>query len=252
MRVVSLVPSWTETLIEAGITVVGRTGYCIHPADKIKDVPVVGGTKNFRLSLLEKIKPDLVIFDREENTKEMFEQCPFAKWSSHITQISDVSPALLELAEIFKNAKLKTYSEQWNKIAQPKKPYAHLQKRDFSFVKHWWREPTGRETQLLYLVWRDPWMCVAPQTFIGSVLSHLGFAPFLPAFADKYPKIDLQNFAPQDTIFLCSSEPYPFAEKNTEFSTGAYAAGLVDGADFSWFGLRTLKFLQTELQLGEN
>ncbi len=42
-----MVPSWTETLLEAGVEVVGRTHFCIHPASLALRV---GGTKNWKLS----------------------------------------------------------------------------------------------------------------------------------------------------------------------------------------------------------
>lgn len=45
VRVISMVPSWTETLIYCGIEVVGRTRYCIHPEEAQK-ISVVGGTKD--------------------------------------------------------------------------------------------------------------------------------------------------------------------------------------------------------------
>ena len=56
MKVVSLVPSITEALFDLGLTeheVVGRTKFCIHPEDKVKNVAVIGGTKNISI---DKIK----------------------------------------------------------------------------------------------------------------------------------------------------------------------------------------------------
>ena len=72
-KIVCLVPSWTETLLECGAEVVGRSRFCIHPADRVKDIPAVGGTKDFRLQEILNLKPAIVILDKEENRKEMAE-----------------------------------------------------------------------------------------------------------------------------------------------------------------------------------
>ena len=72
-KIVCLVPSWTETLLLAGALVVGRTRFCIHPANLVADIPVVGGTKNMKLEDILRLEPDLVIMDQEENRLEMAE-----------------------------------------------------------------------------------------------------------------------------------------------------------------------------------
>ena len=58
-----MVPSWTETLLRAGIPVVGRTRFCIHPADQVKNIPIVGGTKEVNWDIVQDLKPDLVLMD---------------------------------------------------------------------------------------------------------------------------------------------------------------------------------------------
>jgi len=62
-RVVSLVPSMTESLFEFGVgeRLVGVTEYCISPAEKVAAIPKVGGTKNVNRSLVISLAPDLVI-----------------------------------------------------------------------------------------------------------------------------------------------------------------------------------------------
>lgn len=67
MRLISLVPSWNETLIECGLNVVGRSRYCIHPEDRVRDIPIVGGTKDIRWDRVREARPDLLVLDREEN-----------------------------------------------------------------------------------------------------------------------------------------------------------------------------------------
>lgn len=87
MRVVSMVPSWTETLLEAGrdaadFELVGRTRYCVHPADLAASITAVGGTKEINWDRVSELKPDLVIFDREENPKSMADRSPYP-WLAH-------------------------------------------------------------------------------------------------------------------------------------------------------------------------
>ena len=62
-RIASLVPSATETLVALGLAprLVARTGFCIHPAEVVKDVPKVGGTKDVNLEKLKQLAPTHVV-----------------------------------------------------------------------------------------------------------------------------------------------------------------------------------------------
>ena len=76
MRVVSLVPSLTQTLFDLGLTtdeVVGRTPWCIHPKDKVEQVMIVGGTKTPNLNKIRNLEPDLIVMDKEENPFEIYQ-----------------------------------------------------------------------------------------------------------------------------------------------------------------------------------
>ena len=68
-RVVSLVPSLTETLFDlgAGESVVGITDFCIFPPDL--PLPRLGGTKNPRVAEVQALAPDLVHMNLEENLR---------------------------------------------------------------------------------------------------------------------------------------------------------------------------------------
>ncbi|MGB0348106.1 MAG: helical backbone metal receptor, partial [Balneolaceae bacterium] len=71
-RIISLVPSLTELLIDLGLSnqIVGRTRFCIHPSNKISTIPNIGGTKNPNIEKIRDLEPDLVITNKEENRKE--------------------------------------------------------------------------------------------------------------------------------------------------------------------------------------
>src|SRR5579864_6429952 len=65
MRIVSLVPSVTETLSAWGQEPVACTRFCERP-----DLPHVGGTKNPAVDQIVELAPDLVVMDTEENRQE--------------------------------------------------------------------------------------------------------------------------------------------------------------------------------------
>lgn len=269
MRVISMVPSWTETLITAGATVIGRTRFCVHPQPAVKTLPVVGGTKDIRWPKVNALKPDYLIFDKEENTVEMAASCPFPYYASHVTDLFQVSSALNDLAEILSNNQLADYAERWQRVAQ--RTSKRYQGGDFPGLLKWIRKPEGEITKVVYLIWHNPWMCISPETFIAQVLAKIGFedllwspfsdsaasvssagaAPSLLAYESKnpspltrYPTLNPQELGP-GTLFLCSTEPFPFAKKTEVMASLPGAVALVDGQAMSWFGVRALRFLES-------
>lgn len=238
---VSLVPSWTETLIECGVNVVGRTRFCIHPADRVRSLPAVGGTKDLDRAALEQLKPDVVIFDRDENIPAMAQPGPWKNYVTHIQRMEGVPVALREMAHLFGNEKLAALAGEWEALLR--EPAFKLDSiYDFPGRIEWIRKPENEPENLLYIIWRGPWMAVSRETFIGSMISRFGFT--IPEFPEKYPKIDLAFYDPQKTLLLFSTEPYPFAQKKRELLALDFPSALVDGEAYSWFGLRSLRFLQ--------
>ena len=61
-RVVSLVPSASETLVALGITPIACTRFC-----ELAGVPTVGGTKRPDVRAVVDLAPDLVVVNDEEN-----------------------------------------------------------------------------------------------------------------------------------------------------------------------------------------
>ena len=66
-RIISLVPSQTELLFDLGLEkeVVGITKFCIHPNKWFRNKTRVGGTKNINFKQIEKLKPDLIIANKD-------------------------------------------------------------------------------------------------------------------------------------------------------------------------------------------
>lgn len=244
MRVVSLVPSWTETLIDAGVEVVGRTRYCIHPQDKVQSIPAVGGTKKVDWEKIAELKPDLVIFDREENTKEMSSECPLPWHATHVRSINDMPGELKGLADVLQVPALDEFAARWRKVVEsPAGSFNRNQPP--AFLE--WTKHTEANGPVIYVIWQEPWMAVGPETFIGSVFSWFGCT--LWGDKRKYPEFDPSKL-PQDCLFLCSSEPYPFVKRQDLLSELPGAVALVDGEKLGWFGVRSLNFLESHQSSG--
>src|SRR5687768_101458 len=76
VRIVSLVPSQTELLFDLGLneSVVGITKFCVHPEQWFRTKTRIGGTKNINMRTVQKLQPDLIIGNKEENVKEQIEE----------------------------------------------------------------------------------------------------------------------------------------------------------------------------------
>lgn len=239
MKIVSMVPSWTETLIACGLEVVGRTRYCIHPQSEIK---IVGGTKDWNLDLIRDLNPDFILLDREENTKEMFEAWPEKCVVTHIAKVEDLPSEIANLAKIFESTRLLEISNRWQRVSS-----LAIIKRDFSkipSVLKWIAPPQKEIEELVYVIWRSPWMAVSPETFIASMMIHLGFGDKIRTSPKKYYEFEIGHLS-QQSLLLFSSEPFPFLKKQEGLKELGFASAIVNGEDYSWFGIRSLEFLET-------
>lgn len=240
MRLISLIPSVTETLIDCNADLVGRSRFCIHPEPRIREIPSVGGTKQVDWGAMASLKPDLVILDKEENTREMAEGCPYPYLALHITGVEDVAPEFSRLAKRIDNAALRSVAQRWKAVSALAGRHYPLQ--SLPGVIEWWRPPTT-QTRVEYLIWRDPWMAIGEGTFIHAMLGRMGVR--LIPHGEKYPEIELASLDPQETLLLFSSEPFPFRRYREELLALGFACGLVDGESYSWYGTRSLRFLES-------
>lgn len=246
MRVISLVPSITETLIECGVNVVGRTRFCIHPSAQVDKVSVVGGTKGVDWQRCRALKPDLVVFDREENLRQMAVECPFPWVATQVTSVGDCAGEFELLANKLESEALLAHAHHWREL--DKKPA--LQQVDWGAVPG--QLATLQQQQdvyqrVEYLIWRDPWMAIGPQTFIASVMNKLGFAGCLSPHQENYPILDDAQLAARNTFYLFSSEPFRFLRYQDQLRNAGYNGAIVDGEVYSWFGIRSLRALQAYL-----
>lgn len=229
MRVISLVPSWTETLIEAGINVIGRTRFCVHPVAAVKNIAVVGGTKNIDIEKIVQLKPDIVILDKEENTLEisrLLTEHNIIWHATHVLNITTCAEALEELSRIFdSNKKLKEWSKNYFDLLKIKTLNLGINNLENKKVN--------------YVIWKSPWMCAGANTFIGDVLAC--FQIVLDTQSDKYFKITEAEL--KNSYCLFSSEPYPFKKEINNLQADGFSGELINGESISWFGVRNLKFM---------
>jgi len=227
-KIISLVPSQTELLYYLGLEkeIVGITKFCIHPNDSVKTVEKIGGTKKFDFEKIQKINPDLIIANKEENYQEGIEHLrdKYPVWTSDIYSIDD---ALLMINEVGKMTE--THEKAINLSKNIK-----LKSNEVIEI---------HSGNVLYLIWQNPYMLASNNTFINIVLKHIGFNN-LGAIKERYPEIpekELINFSP-DYVFL-SSEPFPFKEKHLGHYQKLFPNAkikLVNGEMFSWYGNRML------------
>lgn len=227
-RIVSLVPSQTELLFDIGLEekVVGITKFCIHPKEWYQTKPRVGGTKTVHFDKIHELQPDLIIANKEENTKEVIEtlQRDYPVYISDITNVDEALEMILDIGYI--TNKKKESEIICSKVIEDMK--------DLPVFKG----------KIIYLMWYDPFMAASSGTFIGNVIDKLGFQNVLPEDFPRYGEIDTELIKELDPDYLLlSSEPFPFKEKHLrelENQTGINCV-LVDGEMFSWYGSRMMK-----------
>ncbi len=250
MKLISFVPSLTETLIKCGISVQGRTRFCIHPQDEIRQIPVIGGTKDLKWEAIEKIEPDFALLDREENTLEMAESLQakgIQLLLTHVQNLSDLARDLKGLSVALRNSKLEGLGQFAQRMHEKKPLRWNEKKKDLLFEEILPQSCVDGIDEITYLIWKDPWMCVDSQTYVADILSKTGLKirqrrEFQEA-KNHYPKIDLNDNRDTRDFFLFSSEPYPFRKKKLDLIQAKLPGALVDGEKFSWFGVRSLQFL---------
>ncbi|WP_425657621.1 ABC transporter substrate-binding protein [Tenacibaculum ascidiaceicola] len=232
-RIISLVPSQTELLIDLGLeeNIVGVTKFCIHPKHLLKTKTIVGGTKNIKVDRIKNLQPDIILCNKEENTKEIVEACQQIAFT-HVSDIFTLTDSL-ELISL--------YGSFFEKQVEAKKMINKLESKIIDFKKF---IENKKSRKVAYFIWRNPWMVAASNTFINHLLE-LNKFDNVYANAKRYPEVNIKDILKKKPeLILLSSEPFPFKEKHiTEIKehTSNSTPILVDGEYFSWYGSRLLK-----------
>jgi ABC-type Fe3+-hydroxamate transport system substrate-binding protein len=232
MRVVSLVPSWTEFLHDLKVDVVGQTKFCVRPEAAFRSVPRIGGTKTVDVHAVLHLQPDLVVANREENDRDQVQLVQEALGNDAVlvTDVRTVRDALTAMDEIGTRVGCAATAKRWSgRVAEA------------------WGEPRAVQGEAGYAVWSSPWMVAGSDTFISDVMKHWGIANAFQktAIDGRYPNLaeSPEEGVHQAKTWLLPSEPFPFADKHLaplQAECPEARFKLVDGEAFSWYGTRML------------
>ncbi|MFD2565278.1 ABC transporter substrate-binding protein [Aquimarina rubra] len=233
-RIISLVPSQTELLVDLGLSdrIVGVTKFCVHPDTIRKERSVVGGTKNVHLDKIKELQPDIILCNKEENTKEIVEELQ-KTYPVYVSDISTIEESLELIGQ---------YGEIFEKVNQARALISEIRSELHSFLEFTKDKPRKK---VAYFIWRKPWMLAGNGTFIDHLLTTNGFVNIY-GHMNRYPEIsekELENLKDLDLILL-SSEPFPFSENHIneiKILRPDAEVILVDGEFFSWYGSRLSK-----------
>ena len=230
-KIISVVPSKTELLYELGLEeqIAGITKFCIHPEKIFRSKTRVGGTKNLNIDKIKEIKPDIIIANKEENTREQLEELSndFPVWISDVKNLNDAVEMIGLIGKI--TAKDKKALEIIDKI---KHKFEKLDKNI-----------SQQKKSAVYLIWQKPFMTVGGDTFISDMMTRSGMQNLF-ASQQRYPEIELgqlQSLKPE--IVLLSSEPFPFKQQHVadlQKELPESKVILADGEMFAWYGSRLI------------
>jgi iron complex transport system substrate-binding protein len=248
MKVVSLVPSITETLFELGLDdqIVAVTRWCTRPADKVQTKRMVGGTKNPKIELLAALSPDLVILDCDENRKEdaiELERRGIRTFSFFPKTVDDSIQLIRDLGEMFSvPSRAQSLVHEIEERRQNYRP-------QHKFVA-------------VVLIWRSPYMSINADTYVHSACELFGFQNAFASHTIRYPVISSSEILKADPeVVLFPDEPYPFRKRHmdafaSEFPTlRAVNNGRLihfDGSYIAWHGFGTLRALREFPRILEN
>ncbi|WOD42308.1 ABC transporter substrate-binding protein [Hwangdonia lutea] len=233
-RIISLVPSQTELLFDLGLEshIVGITKFCVHPIHLKKTKAIVGGTKQINIGKIKSLNPDIILCNKEENTKDIVEACEQI-CNTHVSDIFNIDDSL-EL--------INQYGLLFNKKEEAQIIVKSIQKKAEDFKTFIQKKTTLKAA---YFIWKNPWMVAGNNTFINCML---GLNHLINVYdtQNRYPEIELKNTAinKEVDVVLLSSEPFPFKNSHKKEVQAFYPNAhivLADGEMFSWYGSRLTK-----------
>lgn len=218
-RVVSLVPSLTEALaVTVPDRLVGATDWCTHPLGL--DVPRVRGTKNPDHRAIDRLRPDLVVVNQEENRRVDVERLRAAGVPVWVTVIESLGQALHSLHRLFVDV-LDVEEPGWLTEAG----------------RAWSRPSELPAARVLVPIWRDPWMVVGGRTFSGDMVTRLGLVHLLAGNGDRYPKLPLAELTGlHPDLVVLPDEPYVFTGDDGPEAFPGVPTALVSGRSLTWYG----------------
>jgi len=209
--------------------IVGRTRFCKFPEDRVEQALNIGGTKEIKLDRIHSLKPDLIIAEKEENTKKIVETLE-KHYPTFVFEIQSINDSLRMIEDL---GKLVGKQEKALLLHDPvEQTIINLPK-----VNH---------KRAAYMIWQNPYMVVGNDTYINSLLQRLGFRNPFVNFSGRYPVITLDDLkdAQLDYLFL-ATEPFPFQEKHVIHFQNLlpdFKTTIIDGEMF-WYGAKAATIL---------
>ena len=245
-RIVSLVPSQTELLYDLGLeeSIVGITKFCVHPYHFKSTKKVIGGTKKVHFEKIRLLQPEIIIANKEENTKEIVEElskiCPV--WVTDIITIEDNLKMISDFGILF-NKRIEAH--KW------------IDKINFALTDFKQFISNKSSQKVAYFIWANPYMVAGNNTFINEMLKLNNFNNIYENREERYPEVIIQKMRIQGDpdLVLLSSEPFPFTDEHA-FELGRFTHHakivFVDGEMFSWYGTRLIKSFEYFKKLYQN
>jgi len=264
-RVVSLVPSLTESMFDLGFgdSLVGITDFCTYPKGAVEAIAHVGGPKNPRIPEILAMKPDLVLADWEENTRDSvaeLDAAGVAVWVTYPSTVRALMDILWTLSRLFKSqmaqVKLQTLelTLDWAISAlaerQPVRYFCPIWYDQTESAQRWWMT-FNRYTycnDLLDLFGLQNVFANRKRRFPLEADLGQASAEELEGADTRYPRVSLDELrGEQIELILLPDEPYRFDDAHRTLlqdllgGTAAVRNGrvlLVDGSLITWHGTR--------------
>lgn len=226
-RILSLVPSVTECLFDlgAGDRVVGRTDYCIAPADRVGLLPRVGGPKTVDVGAAAELAPDLVLANAEENDRAQVEALAARGIRVHVAlprTLEDTARFLEDLGVLLGT------EEAARACARRLRAEA--------------AQAAAAPVPAACLIWKRPYLTASEATFTSAVLAAAGGANVFGGREGRYPAVTLEDLAAaRPRVVLLPSEPYDFGAgdaREVEAAVPGAAALRCPGEWVTWYGCR--------------
>lgn len=240
-RIISLVPSITETLFDLGLgnQIIGVTRYCIYPIEA-QQKHKIGGTKSPKLEFIKNLKPDLIFVNEEENTIDDFEQLrqiapTFVTYPKTVEEGFKLVYNLAKLLDVERNH-IEFVRSNYDQLL------TEVKKKEFPMKS------------VFCPIWKDPWMTINSDTYINSMLNLFNLENIFFGKTERYPRIELSEIREDIDLILLPDEPFKFGETEEEylktlkhFKNSKFY--LINGSYVSWYGTRILKALPYFLNL---
>jgi ABC-type Fe3+-hydroxamate transport system substrate-binding protein len=205
-RIVSLVPSLTEILVQLGCAdrLVGVTRQCAVPREFEGDVEEIGGAKTLNLQKIVLLNPDLVLVNREDNRRTDIERLTNVV-KVHSTFPRTAEQSLQMIAELGEILGIQSEARLWTVRAK------------HSLFSLWKHVKERRPLKAACLIWENPWMTVNKDTYIHDLLSLGGFKNVFAGRPERYTRVtldEIRGINPEVILFPC--EPFRFTEQHLE------------------------------------